>query len=191
MTRRVLRSDYLKTPLSRVGATVPPRSTDAQRAWTEVKSQSFIVMGDSGERTYTFAEVPDCAGEALSLSGLVLNVTPAAPGAPRNAFVDLMPIVPTARRVFRRTDQIAGFARVYRKKWTSATVVTVRITDERSAIVTTWSAPLDGPPNRTAHGADYDFDVPVAGLARGEYLLSVDVEAGDRTVRRAVRFTVE
>jgi VWFA-related protein len=140
---------------------------------------------------YTFAEVPDFRGEALSLSGLVLSVTPPAPAAPRNGFADLMPIVPTARRRFRATDHVAGFVRVYQKKWTSPAVVTLRITDERNAIMATRTTWLDEPPNRATSGADYRFDLPTAGLARGEYLLSIDVEAGQRAARRAARFTIE
>jgi VWFA-related protein len=140
---------------------------------------------------YTFAEVPNFSGDALSLSGLVLNVQPAARVAPSNAFADLMPLVPTARRRFRATDRVAGFVRVYQKRWTSAAAVTMRITDERNAVGAIRTTRLEEPPNRATNGVDYRFDVPVAGLPKGEYLLSVDVEAGDRTDRRAARFTIE
>jgi hypothetical protein len=177
--------------------------TDASTGYYEVlvrlpvRSERYelrlgVKRGDARTASvYAFAEVPDFRGEALSLSGLVLSVTPASPAAPRNAFVDLTPIVPTARRRFRATDHVTGFVRVYQKKWTSAAVVTLRITDERNAIRATRTTRLDGPPNHAANGAAYRFDVPMAGLAKGEYLLSVDVEAGDRTARRAVRFTME
>jgi hypothetical protein len=69
--------------------------------------------------------------------------------------------------------------------------VTLRITDERNAIMATRTTRLDEPPNHATSGADYRFNVPTAGLARGEYLLSIDVEAGQRAARRAARFTME
>jgi hypothetical protein len=50
---------------------------------------------------------------------------------------------------------------------------------------------LDGPASRGSLGADYRFDVPVSGLEPGEYLLSVDVAAGDRNAQRAIRFTMQ
>ena len=177
--------------------------TDASAGYYEVlvrlpvKSERYelrLGLKKSDGRTasvYTFAEVPDFRGEALSLSGLVLSVAPAAPAAPRNAFADLMPIVPTARRRFRATDQVAGFVRVYQKRWASPAVVTLRVTDERNQVTATRTTRLDEPLNRATNGADYRFDVPMAGLAAGEYLLSIDVEADQRTARRAVRFTVE
>ena len=47
---------------------------------------------------YTFVDVPEFTREALSMSGLVLAVTPSVGAAPAGAYADLLPIVPTARR---------------------------------------------------------------------------------------------
>ncbi len=57
---------------------------------------------------YTYVDVPDFAEQPLSLSGVVLAASPAPPSAPVNAFKDLLPIVPTARREFARTDRCVG-----------------------------------------------------------------------------------
>ena len=116
---------------------------------------------------------------------------PAARVAPSNGFADLMPIVPTARRVFRRADRVDAFLRVYQKKWTAPAAVTMRITSATNAIVASRTASLDGPARRGSLGADYRFEVPVVGLEPGEYLLSVDVAAGDRKAQRTIRFTMQ
>ena len=151
-----------------------------------------LKIGDARTASvYTYAEVPNFLNDPLSLSGLALTVTPAARVAPRNAFADLMPIVPTARRHFRPGDRLAAFLRVYQKKWTPGTTVTTTITDSANLIRTRQTMPVEPPTNRATNGSDYRFDVPLTGLTAGEYLLGVDVVAGGRSAQRAVRFTME
>src|SRR4029453_1508709 len=61
---------------------------------------------------YTYVDVPNFADQPLSLSGVVVAASPAPPSAPLNAFKDLLPIVPTARREFARTGRASAFVRV-------------------------------------------------------------------------------
>jgi VWFA-related protein len=192
---------FLNSRRSRLNVTWNP--ADASAGYYEILSRLPVSPGryevrvglkTADNRTasvYTFAEVPNFTGDALALSGLALAVSPAARVAPPNAFVDLMPIVPTARRVFRRADRVNAFLRVYQKKWTAPAAVTMRITSATSTVVVNRLTSLDGPAGRGSIGVDYRAEVPVSGLEPGEYLLSVDVAAGDRTAQRALRFTME
>jgi hypothetical protein len=41
-----------------------------------------------------------------------------------------------------------------------------------------------------ARSADYHFDLPLANLAHGEYLLRLDATASNATATRGVRFSV-
>ncbi len=64
---------------------------------------------------YTYVDVPNFAEQPLSLSGIVLGTSPSPSSAPSNAFTDLLPIVPTARREFARTSRASAFLRVYQR----------------------------------------------------------------------------
>jgi hypothetical protein len=48
------------------------------------------------------------------------------------------------------------------------------------------------PPDRFAanHSADYRFELPLAKLEPGEYLLTIEAARGPNIARRGVRFTV-
>jgi len=50
-------------------------------------------------------------------------------------------------------------------------------------------APLP-PADRSGRVADCRLELPMAGLSPGLYLLTVEVTAGARTVRRDLRFSV-
>jgi VWFA-related protein len=50
---------------------------------------------------YADVDVPDFARAPLSLSGIVVDSSPAVAGGPRDLFATLIPIVPTASREFR------------------------------------------------------------------------------------------
>lgn len=59
--------------------------------------------------------------------GLVLSSTPSPRMAPRDAFKDLLPIVPTARRTFARTDRVTAFARPYQRGVKTPVAATARV----------------------------------------------------------------
>lgn len=141
---------------------------------------------------YTFVDVPDFAKQPLSLSGLVLSVTPGVSSAGREAVANLVPIVPTALREFARTDRATAFLQIYQEtgKLPQAASLTARITDTSDRVVWDQVTELAAARFPAGRGADYRLDLPVERLAPGEYLLAIDATQGPRTVRRGLRFTV-
>src|SRR5690606_24106263 len=57
--------------------------------------------------------VPDFAKVPLSMSGLVLSVQPAPPPSGRDLLAGVLPMTPTTRRTFMKTDVIGAMLRVY------------------------------------------------------------------------------
>jgi VWFA-related protein len=156
---------------------------------------------------YTYVDVPDFAKQPLSLSGLVLAVSPSVSSAGREALANLVPVVPTAQREFARTDRATAFLQVYQDagrqdagrpdagrpdagKPPQPAGVTARITDTGDRIV--FDQVTELPADRFAgnRGADYRLELPLERLEPGEYLLTIDASQGQRTVRRGLRFTV-
>jgi VWFA-related protein len=141
---------------------------------------------------YTFVDVPDFAKQPLSLSGLVLAVAPAVPSAGRDAFANLLPVVPTAQRDLARTDRATAFLQVYQDadRVPLPASVTARITDTSDRIVLDQVTPLPADRFASTRAADYRLELPVERLERGEYLLTIDATVNEHTARRGLRFTV-
>ena len=141
---------------------------------------------------YTSIDVPNFANDRLSLSGLVLSATPALPSAPKDAFADLIPVVPTARREFEPDDRATAFLRVYqgRSRALQVATVTTRVVNSRDEEVARDSQHVDVASFGAARSADYRFMLPFDRLDPGEYLLSVTVAAGSESSARALRFSV-
>jgi hypothetical protein len=141
---------------------------------------------------YTFVDVPEFTREALSMSGLVLAVTPSVGAAPAGAYADLLPIVPTARRDFARADRVTAFLRLYQggSRALVPVTMTTRLVNSRNEHVSDTVRTLDAAAFARARSFDDRFDLPVRDLAPGEYLLTVDVAAARTTAQRALRFRV-
>jgi hypothetical protein len=132
-------------------------------------------------------EVPRFEKEPLTMSGVALQVLgPSSPAVPP-AGDGLIPIVPTATRRFTRTDLVTVFARIYQRGDAEATTtppaVFARIRDVAGVI----RAELQP----VVEAGDIECDVPVAGLERGDYVLSIEVGAGEHSAVRHVRFSLE
>jgi len=141
---------------------------------------------------YSSVDVPDFESDDLSLSGLVLGAKPALRSAPAGAFSNLLPLVPTARRLFRATDEVTAFLRVYQNRQSfSAATVTTRITNTKNAIVAELAEPLTGTSVGSRSAVDFQIDLPVPDLPQGEYLLTIEVRARERSAKRDLRFRVE
>ena len=140
---------------------------------------------------YAYTEVPKFSDEPLSLSGLLLNSTPSPKSAPKDAFVDLVPTAPTARRTFRKTDHVTAFLRLYEggSHALIPATITTRIVDTSNKQLGDGLRRVEAAAFGKGRSFDYRFDVPVR-LPKGEYLLSVDVAAGGKTAQRALRFQV-
>lgn len=148
---------------------------------------------DRTASVYTYVDVPDFAREPLSLSGIVLSAIPSPKLAPKGAFADLMPVAPTARRSFRTSDRVTVFLRVYQggSHALAPATITTRVIDSTNAQLGDGFMKV-GPASFTkARSYDYRFELPVRDLSRGEYLLTVDVVAADKTAQRQLRFRVQ
>jgi hypothetical protein len=146
---------------------------------------------DQRASVYTYVDVPDFARQPLSLSGIVLAVSPAVGSAPADAFRDITPVIPTARREMGRTDRATAFLRVYQDAKAAArpATVTARITDTADHVVFEKVTELAAD-RFTNHAADYLMEIPVERLASGEYLLAIEAAQGERVARRGIRFTM-
>ena len=142
---------------------------------------------------YAFVDVPDFTRAPVSLSGLVVAASPSGSAAPSDAYADLLPLVPTARRVFRPTDRVTVFARGYqggRQPLVSATA-TARIVDAANQEVLSSETPLDAQSFGALRSADYRLAVPLDRLGPGYYLLTVRISAASGAVQRSLSFQIQ
>ena len=142
---------------------------------------------------YADVEVPDFARAPLSVSGVLIEASPPMPGGPRDLFASLATIVPTAARDFHPGQRVTGLLKLYQggDKPLVPASVSVRLVDghDTPVVVATDAIPVDRF-DQTTRAADYRFQIPVAQLASGPYLLSFEVKAGAASVTRHVRFSV-
>jgi VWFA-related protein len=141
---------------------------------------------------YAFVDVPDFTRAPVSLSGLVVAASPSGSAAPADAYADLLPLTPTARRVFRPTDRVTVFARGYqggRQPLVSATV-SARIVDAANQEVLSNETPLGAQSFGALRSADYRLAVPVDRLGPGYYLLTISISAASGAVERSMSFQI-
>ena len=149
------------------------------------------VRGKAGS-VYHDVEVPDFTASPLSLSGVAIAADPAVASAPKDRLRSVIPIAPTARRDFARTDRVTAFLRVYQGGRGALAQVAIRsrILDGSGAEVFQSARTLDAAAFGAARSADYSLDLPVAGLQPGPHLLTIEATMGARTGRREVTFVV-
>jgi hypothetical protein len=135
--------------------------------------------------------VPDFGKGRLTVSGIVLTSEPMPVAAPADAFTAILPIVPTTRREFERGDRVRAFMRIYQGARVASARVTVRITDagDRASAET---ADVLAASRFAPHGAaDFTYELPIASLGPGSYLLSIEAKLDAKTAaRRDVRFAI-
>jgi hypothetical protein len=141
---------------------------------------------------YTYVDVPDFGQDVLSMSGIVLGVSPPAVSAPHDAFADLLPLTPTVRRDLATTDHATAFLRIYQggKDALLPAVVTMRIVDTRDRPSFGGRVPLSTAQFSPDRAADFAFDLPLDRLEAGAHLLTVEATLGKRSVRRDLRFSI-
>jgi VWFA-related protein len=141
---------------------------------------------------YYDVDVPDFDRDPLSLSGIVLSVTPGVMTAPEGAFTPLIPVVPTTERTLAPDRDALAFLRVYQRGRSTPEPVkiTTRLADARDRVVRRVTATLEAEQFQSTHAVDYRIPLALADLPPGAYLLTVEAAAGSRTVRRDVRFDV-
>jgi VWFA-related protein len=151
-------------------------------------------LSTSGSLYYD-VDVPDVSKAPVSLSPLVLSASPGPIVAPRDALADVLPVVPTTRRVFAAGDRVTAFARVYQggRSAVQSVALRLRLQDQNGQTVMDRLQDLPAASFSSARSADVRVELPVVRLPPGPYLLTVDAAAGadDAPVSRDVRFTVQ
>lgn len=183
--------------------TVPTLSGDAARfellskfalapGRYELRLGAHRMTDDAWGSVYADVDVPDFAAAPLSLSGVMIETSPAISAAPRGELAALVPIVPTASREFDATDRVTGFLRVYQGGTGTVAPVTigVRMVNERDERVVESTETIAADRFAT-RAADYRFVIPTPSLPAGDYLLTFDVTAGAATDTRSVRLTMK
>ena len=104
----------------------------------------------------------------------------------------VLPIVPTAARVFTPSAQVHAFLRVYQGGKGSLVPVQMRlrIVDAATRPVVDETTTLDAALFGSGRSTDWPFEVPLSRLAEGEYLLTIEANADRTSARREVRFVV-
>jgi hypothetical protein len=95
-------------------------------------------------------------------------------------------------REFHPTDVVGGFVRVSQggSRPLEPATLAVRVIDGRGATVHEETGSVEAAGFGPSRMHDQPFELPVSKLRPGEYLLTVSAKAGDREVRRDVRFSV-
>jgi VWFA-related protein len=163
--------------------------------------------------------VPDFNREPVSISGVVVGVTPGRPAAPRDLFTGVLPILPSAQREFAKTDRASALLYAYQSTTSLVSAdVAIGVTDRHGAVLITERrtipreafASADAQPssparpqsgaraprpdpfaNRALRAAEVPYELPIPRLPPGEYLLTFDVTMGTSVMRRDVRFGVK
>lgn len=190
---------------TRIGAQVSRRAQSTEPAAYEIlgridlppgryeirSSAASATSGLSGS-VYGYVEVPDFAGEPLTLSGIAISATPAAAAGNGDAISGLLPFAPTTRRAFAMTDRITAFVRVYQQNDDPPAPVTVvrRVIDAADRRVVDERATLEPGAFANARGADVQFEIPVDRLAPGRHLLVLEATRGSHSARRAIPFEI-
>jgi hypothetical protein len=153
-------------------------------------SAHSVALGKTGS-VYADVTVPDFAKDRLSLSGVLLTASPSAIAAPKAAFAKVVPVVPTSDREFGAGASATAFLRVYQHVKPAAPIdVAIRVVDAEGKDAASKTERLDV--DRFVSGsADVTYNLPLATLSAGVYLLSITatIEA-KTTARRDVRFSV-
>jgi VWFA-related protein len=189
----------LSTHVQKLHVTAPPDSTRdftyealARLSLKPGRHEVRVAIEEPGHvagSVYTYVEVPDFAKAPLSLSGVVLGTARPLEGSPLTA---VLPLTPTARRQFRRTEDVSVFVRAYQGGHDplGPVAIAVRILDRSETAVIERRTMLFEQPG-TERSADYAFDLPLSSLQPGPYLLTLEATSAAReTVRRDVRFEV-
>ena len=171
---------------------VPPGRWHVRAAAERLTDGAAEDAGGRAGSVYTDVDVPDFRGERLALTGVSLNVSPAIMSGPKNALAAILPFAPTTTREFGQDELVTGFLRVHQggDRPNVPVGVAITIVDGTGASAFASSQALGGERFGRARAANVRFDVPVAKLAPGPYLLSVEAVAGKATTRREIRVAV-
>jgi VWFA-related protein len=136
--------------------------------------------------------VPNFSDDVLSLSGVAIGRAGGTQPGGHQGIADVLPFAPTALRMFAPTDRIGALLRVHQRARgpAQAVVIETEIMDVTGATVHTSTRTLSADAFTDVLGVDHQFDLPLAALAPGDYLLRFVATAGERREQRDVRFSV-
>jgi VWFA-related protein len=161
----------------------------------EIRVAASAAGGARTASVFTHLTVPSYTDARLSLSNIVMSAPATTNSAPPGFLESVLPLRPTPQRTFRRADRSTAFVRVY--QGTSRTddllpvQVRVRIVDARDRDVRDEVMVLQPSAFAAGRTTDLRMPLPLASLAAGDYLLRLEVAAGEHVAGRAVRFSVE
>jgi VWFA-related protein len=151
------------------------------------------VLGDRAGSVFTDVEVPNFVKDPLSVSGLVVSVSPPAVTAQARLLSDLLPLVPSTTRDFGPGMTATAFVRVTQggSNPPAAVRVATTIRDARDHADLERTAILEASAFHGSRSTDYRLELPIAALTPGPHLLTIELSLGKSIVRRDARFTVE
>ncbi len=85
-------------------------------------------IGDLTGGVFADVEVPDFASAPISLSGVLIEATPAPPSMPKDALAAVVPVTPTIERIFDPRDHASAFVRVYEGGASPLVPITLHVT---------------------------------------------------------------
>ena len=181
--------------------TLVPSVHDARyelRARIDLKPGRYELRVAADSRTqsktgsvYVSLDVPDFWKAPLSLSGVVLNITPALAAPPSAEIGAILPMFPTAQRDIAGRAATA-FLRIYQggRKPPAPVVMRTRILNAAGQTVHELSETLGAERFGATRTAEHRFELP-AGLPPGDYAAVFDASAGAESATRSVRFSVD
>jgi len=136
--------------------------------------------------------IPDFAREALSLSGVAISRSGGRPMAGFAELDALLPASPTAVRTFSPGDRVAAFLRVHQstRRPPQPVVLETEVIDATGSVVSSATRMLSAGDFDAGAAADHRFELPLAQLGAGVYLLRFLATAGEARTQRDVRLEV-
>ena len=131
-------------------------------------------------------------GAPLSLSGIVVDVSPPIPFAPKDRLASMLPLTPTTLRQSITADTVTAFARVYQGHARPASAVSLqaRLVNAEAKTVFETSQTFEAKEFGAGKATDYTLQLPLRELVPGNYLLTIEARTAQHEARRDVRFTV-
>jgi VWFA-related protein len=157
----------------------------------EVRTAMRNTADDRTGSVYASVTVPNFERESLSLSGLVVE-RPLGGAALPAELAGIVPARMTTTRQFSTDQRAAVVARVYqlRAKAIAPVRVSARIVDGSDRVAFTSETRVQPTAFNAQRQADYRLELPLAHLADGEYLLTVEANVEAHATSRTLRFSV-
>ncbi len=159
----------------------------------QLRIAAHNTIGDRTGSVFADVEVPDFASAPVSFSGILIDASPTPFSAPKDALTPLVPIVPTAERVFDRRGHASAFLRVYQGGTSPIQSLALHVTilnDKGETMLDRDDAIGAASVDAKTRAADERVALPLDKLPPGDYLLTVETSRDKMAARRDVRFTV-